>query len=75
MSRLAAVPVTVIAFLTLPVTPAVAASDDAACPGQILPAESQGLHPLGQNVANPIATSAPGAAGTFVSDLARSDAC
>ena len=65
-----------VAFLAaVPAAPASAQSQNAACPGQNLPAESRLLHPLGQTVAKPLATSEPGAVGDFVSALARSEKC
>ena len=58
--------------LTLAAPSAGAASDNAACPGQNLPAETQQYRPIGLNVAAPLATSSPGAVADFVGLLAHS---
>jgi len=75
MSHRFAVAAAVATVVAVPATPAFAQSQNAACPGQNLPSESQQLHPLGQTVAKPLATSEPGAVGDFVSAVAHSEEC
>jgi hypothetical protein len=75
MSRCFAVAFAASAILFIPATAASAQSDNAACPGQNLPAETQLLHPIGQTTAKPLATSGPGAVGDFISALAQSEEC
>jgi hypothetical protein len=75
MSHRFAVAAAVAFLVAVPAAPAFAQSQNAACPGQNLPEESQLFHPLGQTVAKPVATSEPGAVGDFVSTLAHSEEC
>ena len=62
----------VLALVSLPTDAAVA---DPNCVGASAPVEAQMFHPLGQNLAKPLATSAPAAVGTFLSGAARAEDC
>ena len=62
----------VLTVVSLPTGTAVAEPN---CVGTVVPMEAKTLQPFGQNLAMPLATSAPGVLGTFVSGTARAEVC